>query len=290
METAKIEIILRALELGSLTKAAEKYDYTPSAISQMVSSLEDELGRRLIVRSYSGVSVAEGMEDVVKLLWDMVKTKNRIMKAVEDKNRGERSLTIATYASISKYILPGAVKKYKETHPNIDINIIVSDSLGELYKKGLADLLFGERIKAESAFDKVLTDPYLAILPMSYEECEPCITRDELLSGKFIMPKDNNISDYLKRSASEESPLSNSNDDSSVIELVRADMGISILSSIAITGVKDIRTRELVPPLVRELGFMYNKDELREKKYISEFMDFLTEYIKEARYEKSDKR
>ncbi len=283
METSKIEIVLKALELGSLTKAAEEYEYTPSAISQMLSSLEDELGTKLILRTYSGISVADGMEDVIRLLEELVKTKNKIMKAVDEKNKGEKSITIATYASISKYILPGAVKKYKLTHPNININIIVSDYLGELYKKGLADLLFGERIKSEDAvWEKVITDPYVAILPKFYGSDSPSITRDELLCGKFIMPKDNNISGYLKKGASEESPLSNSSDDSSVIELVRADMGISILSSIAITGVSDIKTATLIPPLERELGFMYNKNDLKEKKYIADFMSFLTEYIKEA--------
>ncbi len=281
METLKIEIILRALELGSLTKAAEEYDYSPPAVAQMVTSIENEIGTKLIVRTHSGIEVAEGMDDVILLLSDMVKTKNKIIKSVKEKSQGQKTVTIATYASVSKYILPNAIKEYKKKCPNVDINIIVSDTPLESFKKGLADIAFGRPIKSDEAiWEKVITDPYVAVLPLSFPVNGKSISPDELLKNKFIMPKDCNISGYMKEYTKEDFLGSNSTDDSSVIALVRAEMGVSILSSIAVSGVSDVKTTALNPPLSRELGFIYNKNDLKDKKYISDFVNFLTNYIK----------
>ena len=51
----KYEAFVRAVELGSLSKAAEELGYTQSGISHMRQSLEDEVGFPLMVRVSSGI-------------------------------------------------------------------------------------------------------------------------------------------------------------------------------------------------------------------------------------------
>lgn len=55
MDTAKCAALLLAVELGSLSAAAERLGYTVSGMSRMILSLEDELGFRLLNRSRAGV-------------------------------------------------------------------------------------------------------------------------------------------------------------------------------------------------------------------------------------------
>ena len=43
MNISKYDILLKAIELGSLTKAADYYGYTQSAVSQVIHSLENDL-------------------------------------------------------------------------------------------------------------------------------------------------------------------------------------------------------------------------------------------------------
>ena len=53
----------KIMEAGSFTKAAEHLGYTQSSISQMMASLENELGIKLLKRSRTGVSLTiEGKE------------------------------------------------------------------------------------------------------------------------------------------------------------------------------------------------------------------------------------
>ena len=51
----KYEAFVRAVELGSLSKAAEELGYTQSGISHMMQSLEEEVGFPLMVRTSSGM-------------------------------------------------------------------------------------------------------------------------------------------------------------------------------------------------------------------------------------------
>ena len=48
------EAFVRVTETGSFTKAAKSMGYTQSAVSQMIKTLEDELGTTLIRRSKKG--------------------------------------------------------------------------------------------------------------------------------------------------------------------------------------------------------------------------------------------
>ncbi len=282
METSKIEIVLRAIKLGSLTKAADEYGYSPSAVSQMVTALENEIGAQIITRSYNGISVSDGMEDIIRSFEDIIKSKNKIMKSANEKIKGKKAITIATYSSISKYILPTVIKKYKDLHNEIDINIIVSDDLDLIYKKGTADILFGERIKSsDTKWEHIIQDPYLAVLPKSNKCLDDSITREALLKRKFIIVNDRNIIDYMCECVSEDTINNNSSDDSSVIELVKAGMCVSVLSGLAVFGVNDISLKNLNPPLCRDLGFMYNENDVSGKRHIADFKQFLGEYIKQ---------
>ena len=51
MDTEKCRALIAALELGSLTAAAESLGYTPSGISRMMAALEDEMGFPLLIRN-----------------------------------------------------------------------------------------------------------------------------------------------------------------------------------------------------------------------------------------------
>ena len=55
MNTQKIRILLKAIELGSLSKAGAELGYTQSALTQMMRSLEDEVGFPLLDKTNKGV-------------------------------------------------------------------------------------------------------------------------------------------------------------------------------------------------------------------------------------------
>lgn len=57
MTIEKYETLLKVVELGSLTRAAEELGCTQSAISHMLNKLEEELGFTVITRSKAGAKL-----------------------------------------------------------------------------------------------------------------------------------------------------------------------------------------------------------------------------------------
>ena len=56
MESARCKAFVTAAETGSFSKAGEVLGYTPSGVSQLVTSLERELGLPLLGRNRKGVT------------------------------------------------------------------------------------------------------------------------------------------------------------------------------------------------------------------------------------------
>jgi DNA-binding transcriptional LysR family regulator len=48
MDTVKFKAFIECVNRGSVTAAAQELNYTPSAVSQLITSLEKELGVKVI--------------------------------------------------------------------------------------------------------------------------------------------------------------------------------------------------------------------------------------------------
>lgn len=59
MDSKKLEILMTAVDLGSLSKAAEVVGYTQSGLTHLVDSLEREIGMTLVQRDHSGIALTE---------------------------------------------------------------------------------------------------------------------------------------------------------------------------------------------------------------------------------------
>ena len=57
MSLQKYTALLKTVELGSISRAAEEMGYTQSAVSRMIADLEDQWGLDLLRRSRAGVSL-----------------------------------------------------------------------------------------------------------------------------------------------------------------------------------------------------------------------------------------
>ena len=68
MDQTKREALLTAVELGNLTRAAEKLGYTQSGLSYTIKALEAELGFPLLIRSRTGVRPTADCQRILPLL------------------------------------------------------------------------------------------------------------------------------------------------------------------------------------------------------------------------------
>ena len=72
MDLEKWTVLLRALDRGSLSAAAEELGYTPSGVSRAVASLEEELGVPLLARLHRGVAPTRECQALLPMAREMV--------------------------------------------------------------------------------------------------------------------------------------------------------------------------------------------------------------------------
>ena len=276
MDINKIEILIRAIELGSLSKAANEFLYTPSAVSHILDSIENEIGARFINRTYAGIEVKAGYEEIVSNLKKIVDIQKKTKQVAIDLNRKSRSLTIATYASLSKQVLPGIIRGFNKKLQDVHINILVGEDMETIYASGEADILFGEKVDEENVcWEELFSDPYVAIIPQQYEFSDNYIKREELYKYTFIKVKEQKISEYIDESMFEDIIHIVSHDDSSVIHMVKEEMGISILPMLSVADEKSVKCVNLNPGLPRTLGLSFGQKDYKEKQELRDFIKYI---------------
>ena len=72
MDLEKWTVLLRALDRGSLSAAAEELGYTPSGVSRAVAALAEELGVPLLARLHRGVAPTRECQALLPMAREMV--------------------------------------------------------------------------------------------------------------------------------------------------------------------------------------------------------------------------
>ena len=80
MNIIKYRLLVKAIELGNLTKAASELGYTQSGASHQIKSVEEELGIKILQRDRSGTCLlytSQQVPDVSRLMHEPYLLYNR---------------------------------------------------------------------------------------------------------------------------------------------------------------------------------------------------------------------
>lgn len=277
----------KVIELESFTKAADHLGYTQSAVSQMIASLEKELGIKLLTRSHSGVSLTIEGRELYPFVERMI-NQYRVMqeKVSEIKDLDTGIIRIGTISSISYQWMPELVKGFQECYPNVQFVFYQGDysSIQEWIKTGAVDFGFvtppavtGLKMK------NLLRGEMVLILPENHPLAERKSVRlDEIAGEPFILLEEGSYNEALL--AFEAANLRprikyTVHDDFTIMKMVQSGMGISILSKLMVqdAGYRIVSV-SLEPPVYRVLSLGYkDKDSLpmASKRFISYLYDHL---------------
>ena len=261
-DTKKLEVLINAVDLGSITKVAEVTGYTQSGITKMISSLEKEFGFPLLVRSRSGVvPTAEG-ERILPAIRAMLIHSDKLSREIDlIRQKKNSAIRVCAYTSMLMHWLPFIVKKFHEKHPDVAIEMSSCTLEGayERVENGEVDLAFASRQNYQGfEFVHLRDDPLLAILPNSPDytglSAFPIKKFDK---RDFIMPYygfDKDIVRFFERENVQPDIEPAYVDDPTVVFMVEHGMGISMLSELVMHGNKnDVISLPLIPAAHREL-------------------------------------
>ena len=125
MNIEKWQLLLKAIDTGSLSAAASQTNYTTSGISRIIATLEEEVGFPLLVRNYRGVTPTKECEALLPDIRNLIHAEELLSQQVAQLNGLEiGSLTIGTAYSSSYPILTKRVVKFVKRYPNIKVSIL----------------------------------------------------------------------------------------------------------------------------------------------------------------------
>ena len=171
MDIEKCEALLTVLELGNLSAAAAALGYTPSGISRMMQSLEEDAGFPLLTRSRNGVLPTQECLQLLPGIRDMVRT-GRLLEEKTAALRGAETGTVRIGCAYPNYYgwLAKTIASFSKHYPGIEVEILqgYSTRLCQAVAAREADFVIASRREGDFDFIPLLQDPLVAVVPSDH--------------------------------------------------------------------------------------------------------------------------
>lgn len=296
MDTKKLALLLEAVNIGSLKKAAEKLNYTQSGLIYLINSLEEELGVQMLNRTPKGINLTLEGEMLEPFIRKIVEGEEDLMhKVAELHEGGSRKLRIASWPIYACYYLPVAIKKFLSDQPGNDINVRVGlmNEMTQLLENDDVEFIIGVKADVKnSKWIPLMEYQIYAALPASVPFADgQAVSIDELIGYPLIFSDYNDISqavaeqDPVKKNKVNRIEVS-SCDGSALLRMVEENLGIAFLSEMYLNECPDtIKMLPLDPPIIQELGIT-----MKEKKAKHPLVKAFIPYICNYHQKTKDKR
>jgi molybdate transport repressor ModE-like protein len=180
IDVPRLRILREVAKHGSFSKAAEALLFTPSAVSQQIATLERSIGTAVVERSTRGVVLTEPGRLLVEAAEAVFAELQHAREQIDRIAAGRARLTIATFGSGGRHLLPRALTAFVAAHPDVEINVLErepEDSL-PLVREGTADLALAYHFdgplpvapgdRSHLHWTPLLEDPMSIVLPKAH--------------------------------------------------------------------------------------------------------------------------
>ena len=265
MESSRCKAFLAAAECGSLTRAAEKLNYTASGVSQLISAMESEFGFLLLKRTTRGVVLTAEGERMLPAVRAFLSQENRMHELAANINGLDIGLiNIASYSSIATHWLPKVIADFKKKYPNININLMegVRQEVLKWIEEGRADIgLLSGGDDIDYDWIPLADDPMIAVLPKDHPLADAKeFPLDRCEQEEFIMPamgKDEDVMKMLNKYDIVPNIVYSTNESFSAWALIENGLGISITNELLMHGWDcDVAKIPVSPPEKVTLGMI----------------------------------
>lgn len=241
MNTVQLECFLAVVEYMNFSKAADALKITQPAVSHQITSLEDELGARLFIRTSKSVSLTEAglmfIEDASGILQIASRAKHKLGAGADD----ALPFIVGCHNYSELNLLPPVIKKMMKHFPTLhpSVKLIPFKSMAALLEDERIHVMFGFQNDDQKRPLGIFHT--LGLLPVSCV-CPPdhlfagCTSIDmEELNGPMVLCEPQRLpqlvfqSQVQVSSACHPSELYFAESYESVLALVKAGLGYTLL-------------------------------------------------------------
>jgi DNA-binding transcriptional LysR family regulator len=133
----EMRAFVRSVELGGFSAAARDLDLTPSALSKLVTRMEDRLGVRLMNRTTRKLALtAEGEAYFASARRILVDIEEAETEVTQFSQSPKGLLRVNVGVAFGMHQLAPALPRFLERYPEIELDITVTDRLVDLVEEG----------------------------------------------------------------------------------------------------------------------------------------------------------
>ncbi len=287
MDVNKYILFVRAVETGNLSKAAAQLSYSQTAASHMISSMEEELGIKVLYRGRGGVSLTEEGERIYSLAKELSEKEEAIRILAGEKKIHHGRIRIGVITSVAVKWMPQIIMEFRKQYPYVELflnDAINYEIMKDWFSKDVIDCAFTAESNGKDNEIPLVEDPYYVIMspdhPLgSYEKITP-----QLLKGEtFVIPSEGTSYQVGKILRQAKGKLMEHNgflSDQAAIAMVCGGCGISILPKLVLDsyGAEGYIRRILDPNVYRIIYFCISSRKIRHPT-IRGFSSFAREWI-----------
>lgn len=208
-----LAVFAKVVEAGGFSEAARRLKMPVSTVSRRVAELEDQLDVRLIERSTRNLRLTELGAEVLEHAIRSAELSEAVESIVSNRLTDvSGTLRLSAMPSVSDTLLTPLVTGFQASHPNVRVQILVTERMVDLIAEGI-DLAFRLGPLKDSSFvaRRVLTYRHRLVASPSYlSGREPPQKPQDLLNHRllaFSYWKPENSWTFVHRDGSERETL-----------------------------------------------------------------------------------
>ena len=265
MNPTKYEIILKIVDTNSFSKTAEYFQYSQSAISQTVKTIESEFGITLFHRTPHGVIPTSSLEKLLPTLYNITYESRRLNEQLDElANKQNGTIRLGSYVSVSCYGLPELIYQYSKLYPKVKFELHQLDDIPavNMLRKGLIDAcIMCDPHEKGLKFLELYEDPFIVVVPADFPAANNrYIPLDELRDIPFIfltVGYESYINEVFEKSGIKPKTIYTMTDDRTILAMVERGFGFSILPKLTLARTPyKVKTLYTNPNISRNIGFV----------------------------------
>lgn len=279
----KYKALIKTVDCGSFTKAAEALSYSQSAVSRMIADLETEWNLPLLVRSRSGVQLTAEGRSLMPHIQQLCSQYEDLQARIDSLHGLESGLLrIGTFSSVATHWLPSVIKKFQHDYPGIDYELLTGEygQIEHWILQGWVDLGFVLLpVRPELQLVNVYNDELLAILPENHPLTSRSRVSLESMTDYAFMLRETSekaeISPLFEAKGIRPDIQFTTYDDYAILSMVESGLGISILPRLILRrNPYRVVTRPLETPAYRQIGLAL-KDKENASLPVKRFLEYI---------------
>lgn len=289
MDTRQLKTLLAIESHGTFAQAADIVGLTPSAVSQQVYALEQELRISIFDRSSRPPKLTPQGTQVIEMARDILLRE----EATKASLRGDQiagTLMLGSVRSSALNLLPRALVKLREGFPDLKPNLRVSLSstlIADVAAGRLDAAIVAEHVGFPDAlrWSPFLREPLWLIAPKGTTETDliTLLNTHPYIRFRSAVPLANLIDTEISRLGVVTNNVAEIDTIGSIVTCVRQGLGISVVPHVALQEPEDMELIRIpfgTPQIHRQIGIV-SRTVTPRSEIISRLHDVLAELCKE---------